>query len=144
MESDEPVFFNIEEEAKHENAPQYIHFWKRVEFLRMTGTALRTGNTDLGILWMETDDVNIPLLKGICAQISVAISNVIANEQLITYKQMLEVENDHLKEQIKTIYNFSDIIGSGPEMQKVYHMMSLVAGQIQQCCYWEKPAREKN
>jgi transcriptional regulator with GAF, ATPase, and Fis domain len=93
----------------------------------MTGTALRTGNKELGVFWMETDKVNIPLLKGICAQLSVAISNVMVNEELTSYKQMLEVENDHLKEQIKTIYDFSDIIGSGPEMQKVYHMMSLVA-----------------
>ncbi|HEY2349132.1 MAG TPA: sigma 54-interacting transcriptional regulator, partial [Puia sp.] len=127
LASDEPIFFNIEEESKNVHAPQYIHFWKRVEFLRMTGTALRTGNKELGVFWMETDKVNIPLLKGICAQLSVAISNVMVNEELTSYKQMLEVENDHLKEQIKTIYDFSDIIGSGPEMQKVYHMMSLVA-----------------
>src|SRR5690606_11213622 len=32
-----------------------------------------------------------------------------------------------LKEQIQTIFNFSDIVGDGPEMQKVYHLMSLVA-----------------
>src|SRR5690606_25830761 len=49
-------------------------------------------------------------------------------EQVLRYKQMLEVENDHLKEQIEDIYNFSDIVGSGVEMQKVYRMMSLVAG----------------
>jgi formate hydrogenlyase transcriptional activator len=41
------------------------------------------------------------------------------NEQVLTYK--------HLKEQIKTIYNFSEIIGSGAAMQKVYNLMSLVA-----------------
>src|SRR5262249_7911486 len=81
LASEEPIFFNIEEEAKNVHAPQYIHFWKRVKFLRMTGTALRTGNHDLGVLWMETDKVNIPLLKGICAQLSVAISNVMASEQ---------------------------------------------------------------
>ena len=127
LASDEPIFFNIEEESKNVHAPQYIHFWKKVEFLRMTGTALRTGNKELGVFWMETDKVNIPLLKGICAQLSVAISNIMVNEQLTAYKQMLEVENDHLREQIQTIYNFSDIIGSGAEMQNVYHMMSLVA-----------------
>jgi len=45
----------------------------------------------------------------------------------LSYKKQLEEENDYLKEQIKTIYNFSEIIGSGDEMKKVYRLMSLVA-----------------
>src|SRR5690606_33167201 len=47
--------------------------------------------------------------------------------QLLAYKKNLEIENNYLKEQIKTIYNFSEIIGSGEPMQYVYHLMSLVS-----------------
>ena len=57
----------------------------------------------------------------------IAVDNIRANEKLLAYKKQLEVENDYLKEQIKTIYNFSEIIGSGDQMQKVYRLMSLVA-----------------
>jgi transcriptional regulator with GAF, ATPase, and Fis domain len=46
---------------------------------------------------------------------------------LLAYKKQLEVENDYLKEQIKNIYNFSEIIGAGAPMQEVYRLMSLVA-----------------
>jgi transcriptional regulator with GAF, ATPase, and Fis domain len=66
-------------------------------------------------------------LKGICAQISIAIDNIQANEKLLAYKKQLEVENDYLKEQIKTIYNFSEIIGNGEQMQEVYRLIGLVA-----------------
>jgi transcriptional regulator with GAF, ATPase, and Fis domain len=55
------------------------------------------------------------------------MSNIIANEQLVKYKQQLETENEHLQEQIRSIYNFSDIIGTSTPMQRVYQLMSLVA-----------------
>jgi transcriptional regulator with GAF, ATPase, and Fis domain len=127
LKSTEPILFKTEDEIRRISAPRYVHFWSRVGFKKVIGVPLRTGNRDLGILFMETDVINMPLLKGICAQISIAISNVVVNEQLITYRKILEIENDQLKEQINTIYNSSDIIGSGPEMQKVYHLMSIVA-----------------
>lgn len=127
LKGTEPIVFKTDEEIRRSSAPRYVHFWQHVGFKKVIGVPLRTGNKDLGVLFMETDVVNMPLLKGICAQISIAISNVVTNEQLITYRKMLEVENDQLKEQINTIYNSSDIIGSGAEMQKVYHLMSIVA-----------------
>ncbi|GAB4043170.1 sigma 54-interacting transcriptional regulator [Spirosoma jeollabukense] len=127
LTSKEPVIFNIAAEEKKGNKSDYIQFWKKVGFKNAYGAALRVGNVDQGTLWLLTDEINLTLLRGICAQISIAISNIRANEKVLTYKQLLEVENDQLKEQIKTLYNFSDIIGSGAEMQKVYHLMSLVA-----------------
>jgi formate hydrogenlyase transcriptional activator len=127
MSGNIPVLIDVDEEFDRGNLEPYICFWKKVGFHKVVGTPLRTGDIDLGVLWVVTDKINMTILEGICAQISIAISNILANDQVLSYKQMLEVENDHLKEQIKTIYNFSDIIGSGPEMQKVYHMMSLVA-----------------
>ncbi len=50
-----------------------------------------------------------------------------ANEKILAYKQKLENENDYLREQIKTIYNFSEIVGSGLQMQKVYRLITQVA-----------------
>lgn len=108
------------------------------------GAALRVGNQNVGTLWLLTDEVNLTLLKGICAQISIAISNIRANDKVLTYKQRLEVENDHLKEQIQTIYNFSEIVGSGEQMQKVYHLISLVAESNLLFYYWVKQEPAKN
>ncbi|MCF2518811.1 sigma 54-interacting transcriptional regulator [Dyadobacter sp. CY351] len=125
--SKEPVIFDIPQEERQGNSAQYIAFWKRFGLQHAYGAALRVGNKDIGTLWLLTDEVNLTILKGICAQISIAISNILANDKVLAYKQMLEVENDHLKEQIRTIFNYSDIIGSGPAMQQVYHLMSLVS-----------------
>ncbi len=127
LNSKHPVIFNIAEEDKKGNSAKYLYFWKKAGLKNAYGAALRVGDQNIGTLWLLTDVVNLTLLKGICAQISIAISNIRANEKVLTYKQMLEVENDHLKEQIQTIYNFSEIVGSGEEMQKVYHLISLVA-----------------
>jgi transcriptional regulator with GAF, ATPase, and Fis domain len=67
------------------------------------------------------------MIDSICAQISIAMSNIKANEELISYRQQLEVENQHLQEQIRLIYNSSEIIGTSASMQEVYQMMSLVS-----------------
>jgi Transcriptional regulator containing GAF, AAA-type ATPase, and DNA binding domains len=93
----------------------------------MYGLPLRIGDKNIGTIWLLADQLNKMLIKGICSQISIAIDNLRANEQLLAYKKNLEIENDYLKEQIQTIYSFSEIIGSGEAMQHVYHLMSLVS-----------------
>lgn len=122
-----PIILSIEDEIQRGNAPKYLHFWKKMGFEKIVGTALRTGSTELGILWVGMDEINPALLKGICAQISIAMSNIIANEQVLEYKRSLEIENNDLHEQIKTFYNFSEIIGNGAEMHKIYNLINIVA-----------------
>ncbi|OQP59546.1 Fis family transcriptional regulator [Niastella vici] len=125
LASEEGVVFNIEEELKSGNA--YAQLWKTTGLRNSYGLPLRVGNKNIGTIWMQADRLSPLILRGICAQISIAIANILANEKLLAYKKQLEVENDYLKEQIKTIYNFSEIIGNADTMQKVYRLMSLVA-----------------
>jgi len=93
----------------------------------MYGLPLRAGDKNIGTIWLLADRLSKLMVRGICSQISIAIANIQANEKLLAYKQQLEVENSYLKEQIKTINNFSEIIGSGPAMADVYRLMSVVA-----------------
>jgi transcriptional regulator with GAF, ATPase, and Fis domain len=130
--SQDPVLFDVASLAEEPGIPAYVGFWKSVGLRCVLGMALRVGGATIGCVFLHVDKneklkTHFHLLKAVCAQLAVAVSNILANEQLLHYKQMLEIENDHLKEQIKTIYNFSEIIGSGAEMQKVYRLMSLVA-----------------
>jgi formate hydrogenlyase transcriptional activator len=127
LQNDGPVIFNIAEEIKRPDAGPVVQFWHNVGMKNAFGSPLRMGSTNIGTLWLLTDELNLTILKGICAQISIAISNIRANEKILAYKQKLENENDYLREQIKTIYNFSEIVGSGPQMQKVYRLMTQVA-----------------
>jgi formate hydrogenlyase transcriptional activator len=125
LASEDGVVFNVDQEAASGNP--YARLWKATGYENMYALPLRTGNKNIGAIWLHANRLSALMVKGICAQISIAIANIQANEKLLAYKKQLEVENDYLREQIKTIYNFSDIIGSGEAMQKVYHLMSLVA-----------------
>ncbi|HTE24986.1 sigma 54-interacting transcriptional regulator [Flavitalea sp.] len=132
MYSDDPVILDVDRLSKETDVPKYVTFWKAVGFRKLLCLMLKVGGNPVGTIFFNIPPEQIVsvkdnLLKAVCAQLAVAVSNILANEQVLAYKQMLEIENDHLKEQIKTIYNFSDIIGSGPEMQKVYRLMTLVA-----------------
>jgi formate hydrogenlyase transcriptional activator len=127
LKSREPLIFNIEKEERNGNTGAYLQLWKKVGRKNAYGAPLRVGDKIAGTLWLLTDDLNLVVLKGICAQIAVAISNIKTNDKLSQYKQRLEIENDHLKEEINTIYNFNEIVGQGQEMQKVYGLMKKVA-----------------
>jgi transcriptional regulator with GAF, ATPase, and Fis domain len=127
LNDEQPIIFDIEEERRHGRHLTYMNFWKTAGLKNAYGTRLRVGNENIGTLWLLTNELNTDLLKGLCSQISVAIFNIKANEKLLAYQKQLEMENDHLKEQIKTIYDFSEIIGGGPKMEKVYQLMSRVA-----------------
>ncbi|SEO72331.1 sigma 54-interacting transcriptional regulator [Mucilaginibacter sp. OK283] len=125
LASKDGLVFNVEEELKTGNT--YAKLWQTTGLRNMYALPLRVGDKSIGTIWLLANRLSQLLLKGICAQIAVAVANIQANEKLLAYKKQLEVENDYLKEQIKTIYNFSEIIGNGDQMQKVYRLMSLVA-----------------
>ncbi|HEY4288656.1 MAG TPA: sigma 54-interacting transcriptional regulator [Puia sp.] len=126
LASKDGLVFNIEEEIKSGNA--YARLWKTTGLKNMYSLPLRAGDKNIGTIWLLADRLSRLMLKGICSQISIAIANIQANEKLLAYKKQLEVENAYLKEQIRTIYNFSEIIGNGAAMKEVYRLMSLVAG----------------
>jgi transcriptional regulator with GAF, ATPase, and Fis domain len=126
LASREGQVFNVEEEIRDGNA--YARLWKTTGLKNVYGLPLRASDRNIGTIWLLADKLSPLLLKGICSQIAIAIANIQANEQLLAYKKQLENENDYLKEQIRTLYNFSEIIGNGPAMQEVYRLMSVVAG----------------
>lgn len=125
LASQDGLVFNVEEELKKGNA--YARLWKTTGLKNAYSLPLRVGDKNIGTIWLLANRLSRLILKGICSQIAIAVANIQANEKLLAYKKQLEVENDYLKEQIKTIYNFSEIIGSGEQMQKVYRLISLVA-----------------
>ncbi|MBS1606976.1 MAG: sigma 54-interacting transcriptional regulator [Bacteroidetes bacterium] len=134
LASEDGLLFNVEEELRSGNT--YAKLWKTTGLKNMYGLPLRAGDKNIGTIWLLADRLSKLILKGICSQISIAIANIRANEKLLDYKKKLEVENAYLKEQIGTIYNFSEIIGSGKAMQEVYRLMSLVAESNTSVLVW--------
>src|SRR5690606_20388935 len=87
MAGESPVLINMDEEVKQGNKGPYLEFWKSLgdkkeAFRNLIGTPLRLGNKSLGTLWIVTSEINMAILEGICAQISVAISNIQSNEEI--------------------------------------------------------------
>jgi len=126
LASGEGLVFPVEEEIRDGNA--YAKLWKTTGLKNMYALPLRAGDTNIGTIWLLANRLSPLIVKGICSQIAIAIANIQANEKLLAYKKQLEDENDYLKEQIRTIYNFSGIIGNSAAMQEVYRMISIVGG----------------
>ncbi len=139
MASDEPVVLDVNELAEEPDPPEYVKFWKFVGFQKLLCLPLRAAGNDIGSVFLHMDDdalksVKVNLLKGICAQLSVAVSNILANEKVLeqlaeinNYKQQLEEEKIYLQEEIETSQNHSEIIGDSPSVRKVFQMVKQVA-----------------
>jgi transcriptional regulator with GAF, ATPase, and Fis domain len=128
LNSETPVFLTIDEEMARGRNPQYFTFWNSIGFRQVVGMPLKTASKKWGILWLGMEEINMPLVQGICSLISIAISNIKANEQVLIFKQKLEYENEHLSEQLNNICNFSEIVGNHDKMRHVYELVSRVAG----------------
>jgi transcriptional regulator with GAF, ATPase, and Fis domain len=135
LRSEDPVIFNVEQVLRQGRMlPASAQFWHSLGFEHILGVKLRVASDDIGILWTHPYQVNDNLLKGISAQIAISLANIVANEkigaqfeEINNYKQQLEQENLYLQQEIETTYNYSEIVGSGQEMQKVYRLLSQVA-----------------
>ncbi|KAA0993902.1 AAA domain-containing protein [Dyadobacter sp. UC 10] len=127
LASEDHLILKVAEELEACPDNPFVQLWAKTGLKYMFAAPLRSAQADLGTLWLLTDSLKSELLQGICSQISTAIANIQANEKILAYKRMLEMENSQLKEQIKRTYNFSEIVGSGPEMQQVYDLISMVS-----------------
>ena len=137
--SNQPVTFNIEELNKRKGIPEYIKWWRNIGIIELTGISIRLGSEYKGILWLNIPvsydkESNFPLLKSISSQIGIALSNLLANEKIVSqlneikiYKERLEEEIIYLQEEIDTTNNYAEIIGESLPMQKVFRLMGQVA-----------------
>jgi formate hydrogenlyase transcriptional activator len=139
MNSNEPVAFTVSEFQEETGLPAYVKFWKDMGIQSILGMRLRVSENNLGCLFFHLESHLINqlrnnLLKGVCAQISIALSHILSNEKIARqleeisrYKEQLEEEKLYLQEEVSSGSTFSDIIGNGVEMQKVFHQLSQVS-----------------
>ncbi|WKN45433.1 sigma-54-dependent Fis family transcriptional regulator [Tunicatimonas pelagia] len=82
-------------------------------FKSVIGAALNHGGQTIGLLyfWSKTEDFfdqSLPQFKSICDQLSVALNNIIANEQLVEEKQFKETLLD-ISEAVAAIKDRKDL-----------------------------------
>lgn len=140
LQSDEPTVSDVEKIATSGRAPKYSITHYEVGLREAVSIPLHGGKEIWGVLHFYSDRKNtftpnyLNIIKGVASQVAIAVSNILANEKIARqlqeislYKQQLEHEKLYLQHEINTAYNYSEIIGSGPAMQKVYRLLSQVS-----------------
>jgi len=140
LQSDKPIVFDVEKLAKQTDPLPYIRFIYDNGTVDMVGISLRDGYKAIGVLFLFSaqknsfSELQFNLAQGIGNQLGTVVSNILANEKLKEqleeinrYKEQLEEEMQYLQEEVSSGYTYSDIIGNGPEMQKVFHQLSQVS-----------------
>ncbi|MBV8478549.1 MAG: sigma 54-interacting transcriptional regulator, partial [Acidobacteria bacterium] len=66
-------------------------------------------------------------LREVAAQVTLAVENMKAYEDIQTLKRKLEAENVYLQEEIRTEHNFEEIVGASPALMDVLQKVEMVA-----------------
>jgi len=115
---------------------QQMHQMGIREYIRVK---LTDGDQIIGLSILFSEQKNAfsqskGLLQKISFQLSKAIANLIANEKIASqleeinrYKQQLEEEKLYLQHEVSGGLTYDDIVGFGPEMQKVFGLLSQVS-----------------
>src|SRR5208337_4947812 len=70
---------------------------------------------------------DLDLLSQVSSQISLAIDNALAYGRLTASRDHLDDQRVYLESEISSEYNFEDIIGKSPALQKILEQVSIVA-----------------
>jgi formate hydrogenlyase transcriptional activator len=138
--SEHPMIYDLQALVGRPSVPEYLKMNYECGMKQVVLTALSIGGRKTGLLVIFTktskdiDQNRLRLIQGVSSQMSTAINNIFANEkierqfaEISEYKLQLENMNGYLQEEIQTTHNFSEIIGTSDEMQRVFHLVSQVA-----------------
>jgi transcriptional regulator with GAF, ATPase, and Fis domain len=138
--SDKPVVFSLKDMAKQNGMPTYVTVPFESGLKIMCITRLSHGEEVFGFWFVyyddeaALDDGRFRLIEGLSNQLSVALSNILANEIIArnlqavsNQKQQLKEEKVYLMEEIAKSNNSWDIVGEGRAMQTVFQLVSQVA-----------------
>jgi transcriptional regulator with GAF, ATPase, and Fis domain/CheY-like chemotaxis protein len=87
----------------------------------------------LGTLNMESEtpgryrEDDALLFKEVACQVTLAIENMLAYEEIASLKARLEQENIYLQEEIRTEHNFEEIVGQSAAIRKALNSIETVA-----------------
>ncbi|UOE48824.1 sigma 54-interacting transcriptional regulator [Mucilaginibacter sp. SMC90] len=105
----------------------------------LVGAKITIGDEAVGILLMTCEGMRAisaerQIFDSFCSQLGIIITNITAHQKLENqlketdrYRQRLEVEKTYLFEEISTLLNNSEIVGTSKSLRSVYHLVSQVA-----------------
>lgn len=106
---------------------------KRQQISSVAIAPLTTANGPLGVLATGSkrtnafDQEDLDLLSQISNQIALALDNALAYGKLAASKERIEEERLYLESEIRSEFNFDDIVGNSPALRKVLDQIAIVA-----------------
>src|SRR5258705_591234 len=115
--------------------------YSKTEDARIISTGLKSGCTApllfrdraLGILSIKSlrenafSQEDAELLGQVAKQVAIAVENALVYREIETLKNKLEEEKLYLEEEIRTEYNFEEIVGNSPALKRVLQDVETVA-----------------
>jgi formate hydrogenlyase transcriptional activator len=115
--------------------------YRKTEDTRIVSSGLKSGCTApllfrdraLGVLSIKSLRENAfsredaELFGQVAKQVAIAVENALAYREIETLKNKLEEEKLYLEEEIRTEYNFEEIIGNSPALKRVLQDLETVA-----------------
>lgn len=106
--------------------------WLRKENVKsFSGHPLIFRDEILGVLAVfsrsATNDQEVAWLRAFADNAAVAIANARAFEEIETLRDRLALENEYLRDEIRSSHSFDEMIGQSPALQNVLQQVDLVA-----------------
>ena len=140
LHADSPILFDAEMLVKESKGSLCVQINYECGIREFLFVSMRNGGERMGFLMMcsktpnEINRQKLHLIQGIASQLSVAVANILANDELErkirtiqAYRQQLEKEKIYLQEEINDAHNYQEIIGGGPAIQLVLQRVTQVA-----------------
>lgn len=142
IQSEDPVTIVADEWINKPDMPAHVYFWRDAGIKRMLASALRVGGKEIGLIFFILDDKvqinpNGILIKGVCSQLAVAVSNILSNEKirereaektrLLEFSNAMASARDKkvlgkiLKQQLKELFGIEDYVIHGLSKDKKFH-----------------------
>ncbi len=94
----------------------------------LTTAMRRLGTIGFGSLKPSAfDEADVDFFNQVAKQIALAVDNALAYGEISELKEKLSKEKLYLEEEIRTAYNFEEIIGESPTLRKVLKQVEVVA-----------------
>src|SRR5206468_911323 len=94
----------------------------------LTTAQRRLGAMGFGSLQRRTyQEAELHFMQQVAKQIAVAVENALGYKQIAELKERLSKEKLYLEEEIRTEYNFEEIIGESTTLKKVLKQVEVVA-----------------
>jgi transcriptional regulator with GAF, ATPase, and Fis domain len=139
--AEKPVVFPLTPELRNQ-WPGFLQLAAQMDegYKECLFTTLRAGGKTIGTLDFHSRQNNYfsqcdhSLFQAVADQVAMALANMLASEEIANkadeikrLNQELLQQNTYLIEEVKTHYNFEEIVGSSPALEDVFNSITLVA-----------------